>query len=265
MSLKKRWSAWHRGVDVAMTISLTWVDAFTDTAFAGNPAGVCLPTEPLSVDYMQGLAKELGIAETAYVTPTADPDTFDLRWFSPLVEIDLCGHATLASAHAMRERGVVEGVRPLTFMTRSGPLKASFDGDRIELDLPADPVTPVELPEALNGEWNEAEVVAVGHTPFFVMVTLTSAESVRRYEPNLRAVAAAEHNALLLTAAADPGSGADYVLRVFGPNVGIDEDPATGSAQCCAGPYWSEIFGPSGPRGSSTLASGGRALRAPRR
>ncbi len=133
---------------------------------------------------MQGLAKELGIAETAYVTPTADPDTFDLRWFSPLVEIDLCGHATLASAHAMRERGVVEGVRPLTFMTRSGPLKASFDGDRIELDLPADPVTPVELPEALNGEWNEAEVVAVGHTSFFVMVTLTSAESVRRYGPN---------------------------------------------------------------------------------
>jgi PhzF family phenazine biosynthesis protein len=226
-----------------MTASLTWVDAFTDTAFAGNPAGVCLPTEPLSADYMQALAKELGIAETAFVTPTADPHTFNLRWFSPLVEIDLCGHATLASAHAMRELGVVEGAHPLTFMTRSGPLMASFDGARIELDFPADPVTPVALPEALRGEWDDADVVAVGHTAFFAMVTLNSAEVVRHYQPNLRAIAAAEHKALLLTAAAEPGSEADYVLRVFGPNVGIDEDPATGSAQCSAGPYWSEMLG----------------------
>lgn len=120
---------------------------------------------------------------------------------------------------------------------------ASFDGARIELDFPADPVTPVALPEALRGEWDDADVVAVGHTAFFAMVTLNSAEVVRHYQPNLRAIAAAEHKALLLTAAAEPGSEADYVLRVFGPNVGIDEDPATGSAQCSAGPYWSEMLG----------------------
>jgi PhzF family phenazine biosynthesis protein len=226
-----------------MTTSVCWVDAFTDTAFAGNPAGVCLPKEPLSADYMQALAKELGIAETAFVTPTGDPHIFDLRWFSPLVEIDLCGHATLASAHAMRELGVVEGTHPLTFMTRSGPLKASFNGARIELDFPADPVTPTALPESLRGEWGGAEVDAVGATSFFVMVTLNSAEAVRHYQPNLPAIAAAEHKALLLTAAAEPESEADYVLRVFGPNVGIDEDPATGSAQCAAGPYWSEVLG----------------------
>src|SRR5271167_3613461 len=106
------------GIDGRVTASLTWVDAFTDTAFAGNPAGVCLPSAPMSAAYMQALAKELGIAETAFVMPTAESHTFDLRWFSPLVEIDLCGHATLASAHAMRERRVVDGTRPLTFMTR---------------------------------------------------------------------------------------------------------------------------------------------------
>ncbi len=226
-----------------MTVSLTWVDAFTDTAFAGNPAGVCLPGEPLSADYMQALAKELGIAETAFVTATADPHTFNLRWFSPLVEIDLCGHATLASAHAMRELGMVEGAHTLTFLTRSGPLKASFDGARIELDFPADPATPLALPESLRGEWDGADVVTVGHTSFFAMVILKSAELVRHYKPNVRAIAAAGHKALLLTAPSEPGSEADYVLRVFGPNVGIDEDPATGSAQCSAGPYWSEMLG----------------------
>jgi len=225
-----------------MTTSLTWVDAFTDTAFAGNPAGVCLPAVPLSADYMQDLAGELGISETAFVTPTTEPHTFDLRWFSPLVEIDLCGHATLASAHVMRERGVVDGTHAVTFLTRSGPLMASFEGDLIELDFPADPVTATPLPEALKDEWDEGMVLGAGRTSFFVMVALASAGAVRHYRPNLEAIAAAGQRAVLLTAAADPGSGADYVLRVFGPNVGIDEDPATGSAQCVAGPYWSETL-----------------------
>ncbi len=225
-----------------MAGSLTWVDAFTDKAFAGNPAGVCLPTEPLSDQYMQALAKELGIAETAFVTPTAQAHTFDLRWFSPLVEIDLCGHATLAAAHAMRERGVVDGTLPLTFNTRSGPLAASFEGDLIELDFPADPMTPIPLPEDLKKEWATPPIV-VGRTSFYVMVTLGEAAAVRSYRPDLAAIAAAGHKAVLLTAAADPGSGADFVLRVFGPNVGIDEDAATGSAQCVAGPYWAEKLG----------------------
>jgi len=197
----------------------------------------------LAADYMQALAAELGIAETAYVTPTGQADTYDLRWFSPLVEIDLCGHATLASAHAMREQGVVDGRHPVTFRTRSGPLTASFQGDLIELDFPADPLTATPLPAALKDEWDETSIIGVGRTSFFAMVTLAGAEAVRHYRPNLAAIAAAGHKAVLLTAAADPGSGADYVLRVFGPNVGIDEDPATGSAQCVAGPYWSGVLG----------------------
>lgn len=225
-----------------MTISLTWVDAFTEAKFAGNPAGVCLPGTSLSDDEMQALATELGISETAFLMPIDEADTFGLRWFSPRVEIDLCGHATLAAAHVLRADGIVAGVAPVTFRTRSGPLIASFDGDRIELDFPADPIVATLLPAALTGEWEEGQVVSAGSTSFFLVVTLASEAALRNYQPNLAAIAAAGHRAVLLTAAAESGSGADYVLRVFGPNVGIDEDPATGSAQCAVGPYWAAIL-----------------------
>jgi predicted PhzF superfamily epimerase YddE/YHI9 len=225
-----------------MTIPITWVDAFSDVAFGGNPAAVCLLDEPLDDGRLQSIAFELGISETAYLVRTEDETTFDLRWFSPAVEIDLCGHATLASAHALREGGVVDGTEPLTFHTRSGPLRAAFVHDTIELDLPADPVTPGPVPASLQGQW-PGDVVASGRTGFFTFVALSSAEAVRAYHPELAAIAASGDRSLLLTAAAPPGSGADYVLRVFGPNVGIDEDPATGSAQCSAGPYWAAQLG----------------------
>jgi predicted PhzF superfamily epimerase YddE/YHI9 len=225
-----------------MSIPITWVDAFSDVAFGGNPAAVCLLAEPLGEARMQSIAFELGIAETAYLTPTDDPRAFGLRWFSPATEIDLCGHATLASAHALREGGTVDGTSPLTFHTRSGPLLASFEDDRIALDFPADPMTPGPVPDPLKEQWPDA-VVASGTTAFFSVVVLSSAEAVRTYVPDLPAIAATGAKALLLTAAAEPGSGADYVLRVFGPNVGIDEDPATGSAQCAAGPYWARQLG----------------------
>jgi len=225
-----------------MTIPITWVDAFSDVAFGGNPAAVCVLHEPLADERMQSIAFELGIAETAYVTPSDDPTAFGLRWFSPAVEIDLCGHATLASAHALREAGTVDGTSPLTFHTRSGPLRASFADDTIELDFPADPVTPGPVPVPLREQW-PGLIVASGHTDFFTFVALSSADAVRAYRPDLAAIASTGAKALLLTAAAPPGSAADYVLRVFGPNVGIDEDPATGSAQCAAGPYWAAELG----------------------
>lgn len=225
-----------------MTIPITWVDAFSKVAFGGNPAAVCLLDQPLDEARLQSVAFELGIAETAYLTPSDDPTVFGLRWFSPAVEIDLCGHATLASAHALRENGVVDGSAPLTFQTRSGPLRASFDGDVIELDFPADRFTPAPLDDALSDEW-PGDVVASGSSGFFTFVVLSSAEAVGAYEPDLEAIAATGDKALLLTAAGPPGSEADYVLRVFGPNVGIDEDPGTGSAQCVAGPYWAAELG----------------------
>ncbi len=225
-----------------MSIPITWVDAFSDVAFGGNPAAVCLLEEPLDDERMQTNAYELANSETANLTPTGDPTTFGLRWFSPATEIDLCGHATLASAHALRQGGTVDGTAPLTFHTRSGPLHAAFDGDRIELDVPADPMTPGALSDPLKEQWPGA-VVASGHTSFFTFVVLSSAGAVRRYTPDLAAIAKAGTRALLLTAAGDAGSENDYVLRVFGPNVGIDEDPATGSAQCAAGPYWAAELG----------------------
>jgi predicted PhzF superfamily epimerase YddE/YHI9 len=194
---------------------------------------------------MQSVAFELGIAETAFLTPTEDPAVFGLRWFSPTVEIDLCGHATLAAAHALREAGRVDGAATLTFHTRSGPLRASFDGDLVALDFPADPPASSPLPDSLAGQWPAAAVVETGRTKFFVFVVLSSADAVGEYEPDLAAIAATGANALLLSAAggAGAGAGADYVLRVFGPNVGIPEDPATGSAQCVAGPYWAALLG----------------------
>jgi PhzF family phenazine biosynthesis protein len=225
-----------------MRIPVSWVDAFSAVAFGGNPAAVCLLDEPLDDARMQSIAFELGIAETAYLTRTDDPTTFGLRWFSPAVEIDLCGHATLASAHALRERGAVDGATPLTFHTRSGPLRAAFAGDTIELDFPADPVVPGPVPPSLADQW-PGLVVASGRSGFFTFVVVSSADAVGAYEPALAAIAASGDRALLLTAAAAPDSGADYVLRVFGPSVGIDEDPATGSAQCAAGPYWAAVLG----------------------
>ncbi len=250
-----------------MTIPITWVDAFSDAAFGGNPAAVCLLREPIDDDRMQSIAFELGISETAYVTPSDDPVVFGLRWFSPVVEIDLCGHATLASAHVLRERGTVDGTAALTFHTRSGPLRADFGGARIELDFPADPMIPSPLPASLRDQWPGA-VVASGHTDFFTFVVLSSADAVRTYEPDFGAIGAAGSRALLLTAAASPEAEAeaDYVLRVFGPNVGIDEDPATGSAQCSAGPYWAAELGVdalvalqlSRPRRDALRAAGGR-------
>jgi PhzF family phenazine biosynthesis protein len=226
-----------------MTTPITWVDAFSEVAFGGNPAAVCLLTEPMGDARMQSIAFELGISETAFVTPTADPLSFGLRWFSPAVEIDLCGHATLASAQVLRQHGVVDGAAPVTFHTRSGPLSASFEGDRIELDFPADPITGSALPKILGHEWVPSSVIDTGHTGFYSFVVLDSADLVRGYRPNLAAIAAAGRSAVLLTAAAEPASDADYVLRVFAPNVGIDEDPATGSAQCAAGPYWAGVLG----------------------
>jgi predicted PhzF superfamily epimerase YddE/YHI9 len=225
-----------------MPIPISWVDAFSDVAFAGNPAGVCVLEDPVDDARMQSLAFELGIAETAFVTPTADPVVFGLRWFSPATEIDLCGHATLASAHALRESGTVDGTASLTFHTRSGALHAAFDGARIELDFPADPLEDATLPASLEGQWPD-QVMACGQTSFFCFVGLRSAEAVRAYTPDLDALAAAGSKAVLLTAAADEDADHDYVLRVFGPNVGIPEDPGTGSAQCSAGPYWAARLG----------------------
>jgi predicted PhzF superfamily epimerase YddE/YHI9 len=251
-----------------------WIDAFTDVAFRGNPAGVCLLDGPADERWMQGLAGELGISETAFAWPAAPAapaadggeraGPYSLRWFTPRTEVDLCGHATLATAHAIAELGWCgddPAVRSIAFETRSGVLTARCDGPLWELDLPADP------PRALTDPVDWSALLPDGTTVVEefrgasdLVAVVGGPDGVREAVPDLDALAALDYRALCITAPAPAGFGADYVLRVFGPRVGINEDPVTGSAQCLLGPHWS---GRTGRRilGADQLSGRGGRLR----
>jgi len=222
------------------------IDAFAAQAFRGNPACVVEPFGRWpSDDWMQALARENNQAETAFLLRTDDPARFRLRWFTPGREVDLCGHATLASAHALTTEFGVHG-EALTFDSRSGPLIVRRTGDGYEMDFPADPprrTGPVAgLAEALG-----VEPVEVWAGRYLVAV-LADAETVRSLRPDVPALAslqgdAGEAGEVIVCAAADPGDGVDVVDRFFAPGCGIDEDPATGSAHCILGPLYADRLG----------------------
>jgi predicted PhzF superfamily epimerase YddE/YHI9 len=260
------------------TVPIFWVDAFTDRRFSGNPAAVCLLTGPADERWMQGLATELGLSETAYVCPAAGGpasgtvNELSLRWFTPTTEVDLCGHATLATAHALRQASRAADGDVLVFRTRSGRLTARFDGDVVELDLPATRPVPVDRPPALPAPWPVAAVAEYGGS---LVVELDDAAAVREAVVDVPAIAALAYRVVVVTARgpapADQPAGpappvpptdsvppADYVLRVFGPNVGIDEDPVTGSAQCVLGPYWADRLGRTVLHAEQLSGRGGR-------
>jgi predicted PhzF superfamily epimerase YddE/YHI9 len=219
-------------------IPFTWVDAFTDRAFAGNPAAVGVLAKPVPDDMMQALATELGVSETAFVRPVADG--FSLRWFTPVTEVDLCGHATLAAAHVLGSGGPAGVDRgPIRFHTRSGVLPVRFNGPVIELDFPAEKVDACRVPEALASLGAPS---FCGRSRFGLVVELADADTVRRCRPDLAAIAGLAAKMVIVTAPSDEPTS-DYVLRVFAPVVGLDEDPVTGSAQCPLGPYWADRFG----------------------
>lgn len=222
-----------------MSIPLVWVDAFTDTPFTGNPAAVCLLDAPADERWMQRLANELGLAETAYVVPEGD-HTYGLRWFTPTVEIPLCGHATLASAHALHETGRAHG--PVTFHTQSGPLVCTRrDDGLIEMDFPAVPPTPVEpAPGLLEALGVTNPVAVLDNRQWFIVECATAAE-VEQLTPDPRALERVIEGASV-TARSDR-DGVDIVSRVFGPGVGIDEDFVTGSVHCALVPYWAAKLG----------------------
>lgn len=226
-------------------VPLVWVDAFTDHPFAGNPAAVCVLERPADEGWMQALAAELGISETAFVVPRPTPGDYDLRWFTPTTEVDLCGHATLATAHVLGPAAGAASGGAVAFETRSGRLGARVVGDRIELDLPAEPpttVTDARVPDWAAVLGGSVPVVATHVATATVVAELSDAAAVRAASPDLDAVRALDARVLYLSAPGDDAD-VDYVLRVFGPAVGIDEDPVTGSAQCVLGPLWSARLG----------------------
>jgi PhzF family phenazine biosynthesis protein len=224
-----------------MPLTIYQVDAFADRPFTGNPAGVCLLPKPADEGWMQAVAQEMNLAETAFLVRR--DDGFDLRWFTPTVEVDLCGHATLASAHVLWETGELPPGRTARFHTRSGLLTVDKDGASMVMDFPAEVAKPVEAPEAL--------VESLGVTPVDVRLNrmdyLTAVESeaeVRGARPDFGRLATVPVRGVIVTSRSDDPQY-DFVSRFFAPAAGIDEDPATGSAHCCLGPYWQEKLGKS--------------------
>jgi PhzF family phenazine biosynthesis protein len=217
------------------------VDAFTDRPFAGNPAAVCPLEGPADEKWMQDVAAEMNLSETAFFWP--EGEALRLRWFTPAGEVELCGHATLATAHVLWETGRLGRDEEARFETLSGRLTATLDDDLISLDFPALEGAPVEAPAGL-GDALGVTPVALSRARFDLLVQLTSAEGVRSLAPDFRALGAVDSRGVIVTAPGDDGEF-DFVSRVFAPRYGIDEDPVTGSAHCQLAPYWGEILGKS--------------------
>jgi len=244
-------------------VRIVQVDAFTDRAFAGNPAAVCVLDAAADESWMRDVARELNLSETAFLVPRS-PSEFDLRWFTPVVEVDLCGHATIASSHVLWEDKHTDA-DVISFNTRSGVLTASKDGDWIELDFPARPARP--------GDISRDVIDAVGGSPIATgrgdaggsgyLLEYATEDEVRRLEPNFHALKAIPDGYVMVTAPATM-KGYDFVSRFFGPIAGVDEDPVTGSAHCALGPWWQAKLGKNEMFGYQASARGGVVRVRPR-
>ncbi len=222
------------------TTPLFQVDAFTDRPFTGNPAAVCLLSEARESDWMQAVAAEMNLSETAFVQPLPGGG-YELRWFTPTVEVDLCGHATLASAHVLWEEGRLQRTEAARFHTRSGVLCVEWTPEGMVMDFPALPAAAQEAPAGLN-EALGAAPTWVGRSRHDLLVELASDKAVRQLVPELSRIGAIAARGVIVTARAETGPW-DFVSRFFAPAVGIDEDPVTGSAHCVLGPYWAGRLG----------------------
>lgn len=218
---------------------ITQVDAFADHPFAGNPAAVCILTDQRPDRWMQDVAREMNLSETAFLSKRNDG--YSLRWFTPAVEVDLCGHATLASAHVLWEEGHLDRAAVARFHTRSGLLTAARDGDWIELDFPSTPAAAAEMPAGL-GKTIGAPVAWFGRSRFDCFAEVDSEATVRALKPDFAAMKRLPTRGVIVTARAS-GGDYDFVSRFFAPAAGVDEDPVTGSAHCALMPYWGQRLG----------------------
>ncbi len=244
-----------------MQLPIVQVDAFTASPFAGNPAAVCVLASPLADGLMQQIAAEMNLSETAFLLP--DADGYRLRWFTPAVEVDLCGHATLASAHVLWTEGHLPAEREARFHTRSGLLTARLGksgggvaaGALIELDFPAIPEQPMKPPAGLAAALG-VEPVYVGRGPFDYLVEVADEATLRRMAPDFRRLRQVEARGVIVTCRSQ-SPPYDFLSRFFAPQAGIDEDPVTGSAHCCLAPFWGRRLGRSEMVGYQASARGG--------
>jgi PhzF family phenazine biosynthesis protein len=229
-----------------VAIRIVQVDAFTNRPFTGNPAAVCVLHYSPSDGWMQNVAREMNLAETAFLTPAqssavSEPFGYHLRWFTPAVEVDLCGHATLASAHVLWEDGHLPPHEPARFHTRSGLLVARKRGEWIDLDFPSTPPQPVEAPATLLKAL-PVRANFVGQTKFDYLVRVASEGELRSLEPEFALLRKIPTRGVIVTARSESPEF-DFISRFFAPAAGIDEDPVTGSSHCALGPYWSNELG----------------------
>jgi len=236
-----------------MSPRIVQVDAFTAEPFAGNPAAVCVLAHAADKRWMQQVAREMNLSETAYLF--RQDDAWSLRWFTPAVEVVLCGHATLASAHVLWQDGHLAPDAQARFDTKSGRLTADRKGDWIEMDFPAEPAQPAAPPPSLLEALGSAAKF-VGKNRMDYLVELESEAAVRALQPDFTRLRSLPVRGVMVTARSAE-HGFDFVSRFFAPGSGVDEDPVTGSAHCCLAPYWGAKLGKSEMTGHQVSARGG--------
>lgn len=217
------------------------IDSFTDKPFKGNPAAVCWLEREMSTEWMQAVASEMNLSETAFVSRREDG--YDLRWFTPNVEVELCGHATLASAHALWSEGLLPAEQSIQFHTQSGVLTCTQDAGLISMDFPATPAHAITTPFGLL-ESLEIVPIFIGQTQFDYLLVVEDEETVRNLSPDFAQLQKVSQRGVMVTSQATTRPY-DFISRFFAPAAGINEDPVTGSAHCCLGPYWAEVLGKS--------------------
>lgn len=235
-------------------MKLLQVDAFTSEPFRGNPAAVCLLDRERDARWMQDVAAEMNLSETAFLLPREDG--FSLRWFTPSIEVALCGHATLASAHALWEERVLPTDAIARFHTLSGVLTAECKGDRIELDFPAVREERSDAPDGLLESLGISDPVYVGRNKFDFLIEVASEEVVRGLDPDHAQLRRIPVRGVIVASRATT-TDADFVSRFFAPGSGIDEDPVTGSAHCCLTRYWASRLGKDAMTAYQASARGG--------